>query len=392
MSESKKSIQEIMDYYNNPVPQVPKLKIPKVRKDGERVIRKFKKGSLLPPKTITNFTAQIPDVTYREQILQELEKPNKRMKKEVLRKPVWKYSPAMKKDALEKFIKEHGIPAPDHPKRAELMLLVSDYVTHLIMDDMRRHEQGEPLQNSSRAQIEAMKAQLKGLNIPSVASVDFPEVQVVRKPKKDSILERFKKGELLYNNKLLVDKPFKNLKSKLRPKAKPQRDLKAEIEAMKAQLKGLKIPSLASVDFPKVEIKKPKVEIKKEPKKEIVIDKEPIGDKTKYTPKDFTQADIDSVLNDIKKVEKKLEKPKNLEEYRKLEAELTSLLNEAQRLKAEMNRGDGRRRRNRGGNFGEDLLGVLSKIGKVGTNIPLIGPAFIPMSKTNDIAKFIKNI
>jgi hypothetical protein len=236
------------------------------------------------------------------------------IKKEVLRKPTWKYSPAMKKAQLEAFIKEHGIPEPNHPKRPELMLLVSDYVTHLIMDDMRRHEQGEPLQNTSKEQIEAMKAQLK----------------------------------------------------------------------------GLKIPSVASVDFPKVEVKKPKVEIKKEPKKEIIIDKEPIGDKTKYTPKDFIQADIDSVLNDIKKVEKKLEKPKNLEEYRKLQEELTSLLNEAQRLKAEMNRGDGKRRRNRGGNFGSDLLGVLDKIGKFGKNIPIVGPAFEPMANTLNIANAIK--
>jgi hypothetical protein len=457
MSESKKSIQEIMDYYNNPVPPVPETKKKKIRKVGDRVIWKFKKGNLLPPKTIKDFKPMLrPKVSYS--LLQELENNEqpapKKIKKEVLRKPVWKYSPAMKKDALEKFIKEHGIPAPDHPKRPELMLLVSDYVTHLIMDDMRRHEQGEPLQNSSRAQIEAMKAQLKGLNIPSVASVDFPEVQVISKSKKDKILEKFKKGELLFNNKLLVDKPFKNLKSKLRPKAKPQRDLKAEIEAMKAQLKGLKIPSLASVDFPEVEVKKPvkssddiykelaklqvekdnlentdasenkkirslnkninilqdeiykkdgkisidklskiknQVEIKK-PKKEIVIDRYAEPDLSKEPPQKVTEEKMKVIISEIAKLEKKLDKVKTLEELRSTNAQIDKLTNEAQNLKSLLNSGNGRRRRNRGGNFGSDLLGVLDKIGKFGKNIPIVGPAFIPMSYSSDIGKFIKNI
>jgi hypothetical protein len=104
---------------------------------------------------------------------------------------------------------------------------------------------------------------------------------------------------------------------------------------------------------------------------------------------------------------KQPESNKNEIRYKQIEKEITKLEEEAnntnddkklkkiikqiKQLETEIEK-VGRGRYNKGGNFSEDLLGVFDKIGKIGTNLPLIGPAFIPMSHTNDIAKFVKNI
>jgi hypothetical protein len=229
-----------------------------------------------------------------------------------VRKPTWKYSPAMKKAQLETFIKQHGIPAPDHPKRPELMLLVSDYVTHLIMDDMRRHDKGEPLQHTNIEAMKKMKEQLSNLNIPKVAEIPSQKMEEVIKKAKTS---------------------------------------------------------------------------------KSILKSEPIGDKTKYTSKDFLQDEINDIEKEINKLEEKSNNTSNEMQLRLIDKKIDKLQKELNQKYDEFKAlGKGGRRRMRGGNFGDDLLGVMDKIGKIGQNIPLIGPAFIPMSHSSDIGKFVKNL